>query len=200
MAIKNKIRGFAPSVQFALGGQYMLLNYLRTFYNECRESFHLSPRRSGAAKANSTAGFTLIELLVVVAIIGMPSSIVLASLNTARQKGRDVRRISDVKQLQLALELYFDSTGSYPAATSALTTGGYISTIPKDLSDNTDYPYDQLGSGTGYEMCANLESSGSSVLSTDSTTVTAGGLVTSEADTTSCTGAANRYAYNVSST
>ncbi|PIT91375.1 hypothetical protein COU17_01105 [Candidatus Kaiserbacteria bacterium CG10_big_fil_rev_8_21_14_0_10_49_17] len=59
-------------------------------------------------------GFTLIELLVVIAIIGLLSSVVLASLNSARAKARDARRVSDLKQLQLALELYYDSNGSYP--------------------------------------------------------------------------------------
>lgn len=59
-------------------------------------------------------GFTLIELLVVIAIIGMLSSVILASLNTARQKARDARRLSDMKQIQTALELYYDTNRAYP--------------------------------------------------------------------------------------
>ncbi|KND48735.1 MAG: hypothetical protein AB198_00235 [Parcubacteria bacterium C7867-003] len=50
-------------------------------------------------------GFTLIELLVVIAIIGTLSSIVLTNINTARSKSRDSQRISDIKQIHLALEL-----------------------------------------------------------------------------------------------
>jgi prepilin-type N-terminal cleavage/methylation domain-containing protein len=61
-------------------------------------------------------GFTLIELLVVIAIIGILSSVVLASLNSARSKSRDAKRMSDVKQIQLALELYYDQNGSYPTS------------------------------------------------------------------------------------
>jgi prepilin-type N-terminal cleavage/methylation domain-containing protein len=60
-------------------------------------------------------GFTLIELLVVIAIIGMLSSVVLVSLNPARAKSRDSKRISDLSQLQLAVELYYDKYGSYPS-------------------------------------------------------------------------------------
>lgn len=62
-------------------------------------------------------GFTLIELLVVIAIIGLLSSIVLVSLNSARQKARDARRLIDMKQIQLALALYYDSNDSYPGNT-----------------------------------------------------------------------------------
>lgn len=93
---------------------------------------------------NTNRGFTLIELLVVIAIIGILSSVVLASLNSARQKGRDARRISDIKQLQLALELNYDSAQTYPLATSTLVTAGYISTLPNDPSLGTGYGYNAL--------------------------------------------------------
>ena len=63
---------------------------------------------------STTKGFTLIELLVAIAIIGILSSIVLASLDTARAKARDTRRLSDMHQMQVALELYYNSFGIYP--------------------------------------------------------------------------------------
>ena len=60
-------------------------------------------------------GFTLIELLVVIAIIGTLASVVLASLNSARERARDVRRAADVQAIRTALELYaLDHQGSYP--------------------------------------------------------------------------------------
>jgi prepilin-type N-terminal cleavage/methylation domain-containing protein len=83
-------------------------------------------------------GFTLIELLVVVAIISLLSSIVMASLNNARSKARDVKRKSDLKQIQIALELYYDKYGSYPAG--VYSTTGYandmatLAIVPEFLS------------------------------------------------------------------
>lgn len=98
-------------------------------------------------------GFTLIELLVVIAIIGILSSVVLASLNSARAKSRDARRIADVKQIQTALELYYDaSSSSYPvdiyASSGGLATQ-YIPVVPKDPSTGANYPYKSFTTTTG---------------------------------------------------
>ncbi len=115
-------------------------------------------------------GFTLIELLVVIAIIGILSSVVLASLNSARQKSRDAKRVSDLKQLQLALELYYDSNGGYPSAISTATvvTPGYIAAIPTDPSTNVAYSYAALGTGcTSYHLGSTLENTGHVALSSD---------------------------------
>ncbi len=109
-------------------------------------------------------GFTLIELLVVIAIIGILSSVVLASLNSARTKSRDARRIGDLKQLQLALEMYYDSNSGYPTSTAALKTAGFIPTVPTDPKDGSAYGY---ATGTNdFVLRAKLETN-NNVLSSD---------------------------------
>ena len=70
-------------------------------------------------------GFTLIELLVVIVIIGILATLATVALSSARMKARDARRVSDVRQIQTALELYFSDAQAYP---STITTGSAIST------------------------------------------------------------------------
>ena len=75
--------------------------------------------------ATNHKGFTLIELLVVIAIIGLLSTLSILALNTARARARDAKRVADVKQIQTALEMYYNDVGTYPA-TASITAGGAI--------------------------------------------------------------------------
>ncbi len=83
-------------------------------------------------------GFTLVELLVVIAIIGLLSTIAFISLNRARGKARDAKRISDVRQIQSALELYYNDQGTpqYPdldtpaVITSVQLSSVYVAQVP----------------------------------------------------------------------
>lgn len=59
-------------------------------------------------------GFSVVELLVVAAIIGILAAVVLATVPTARAKARDAKRIAELKEIQLALEAYKATHGTYP--------------------------------------------------------------------------------------
>ncbi len=100
------------------------------------------------SRSKSRRGFTLIELLVVIAIIGILASIVLASLNTARRKSRDARRIADLKQIQLALELFADANGQEYPDTAAALAPTYIPGVPGDPTGGAPYPYDNYTDST----------------------------------------------------
>lgn len=89
-------------------------------------------------------GFTLIELLVVIAIISLLSSIVLASLQGARVKARDSKRVQDLIQLRTALELYYAKNGEYPANVSPDGGSGRNGGDCWDCASTIDYDIDRL--------------------------------------------------------
>jgi prepilin-type N-terminal cleavage/methylation domain-containing protein len=120
-------------------------------------------RRSAAM-----GGFTLIELLVVIAIIGILSSIVLTSLSSSRYKARDAGRLSDMHQLENALEAYeSDNNGYYPGTGTNSQVADmvpslvprYLSTLPADptYTGSNGYRYHASTDKTGYTMLVHLE-------------------------------------------
>lgn len=107
-------------------------------------------------------GFTLIELLVVISVLGILAAVALVSFTGSQKQARDVRRKSDVKQYQLALENFANKGNSlYPmrnpgsqgvSAANTLCTDLGLSGCPQDPrypKDNTfDYRYQSDGAGS----------------------------------------------------
>lgn len=65
-------------------------------------------------KVKNNRGFTLIELLVAISIIGLLSTVVLASLTSARKKAEAAKFLAEMDQFKKALELYRTDNGMYP--------------------------------------------------------------------------------------
>ena len=117
-------------------------------------------------------GFTLIELLVVIAIIGLLSTLAVVALGSARVKARDSKRLSDLKQLQTALELYYTDQNAYPSGSgvalgdsthACLNASGFGSTgcanaymgqVPVDPQSGN---YTYTAASSSYSVTATLE-------------------------------------------
>jgi prepilin-type N-terminal cleavage/methylation domain-containing protein len=106
-------------------------------------------------------GFTLIELLVVIAIIGILASVVLASLNSARNKGSDAAVKANINSTRAQAELFYDNSnltydgvcaiaagaigGMMQAAASAVGNGTYVAGDTANVSATVPACHDAAG-------------------------------------------------------
>ena len=122
---------------------------------------------------NKMKGFTLVELLISIAIIGLLSTFVVNAYGGSRDKAKDVRRVTDLKAISKALEIYYSDNSKYPFYESGGVTcpmgvasynmawldcwndleselSPYIKSLPKDPSKDKYYFYKGVDGGEGY--------------------------------------------------
>lgn len=132
------------------------------------------------ANLKAKRAFTLMELLIVITIIGILVATGTVSWFNAQQKGRDSRRKSDLKSVQQALELYYQTNGKYPSsstgriqcnvtgdstvkawgtATFSCTTITYMQRLPQDptVQSTNGFYYTSSAPNNTYTLSANLE-------------------------------------------
>lgn len=132
-------------------------------------------KRDKKKKERNMQGFTLMEMLVTIALIGILASLTIPSLTGARERARDSERVTEVGQIVLGIELFYNTCRSYPvtlattdtaggACPGTITLGTFIPDIPKDPF-GTDYYY---GTAAGsFVVGAKLEVVNSASLAND---------------------------------
>lgn len=89
-------------------------------------------------------GFTLTELLVVIFIIGILTAVVVVATTSARAKGNDAKRKTDIDTVAQALEIYYAQNKTYPAGdylSLQSLVSSYISSLPTDPKNSELYVY-----------------------------------------------------------
>jgi len=114
---------------------------------------------------SKTAAFSLIELLVVIAVVATLAALLLPALNRSKASAQRIRCVSNLRQLGLAAQLYWDdNNGNAFLYRGAATNGGDLFWFgwlargsegdrPFDPAPGALFPY--LGKG-GVEICPSL--------------------------------------------
>ncbi|MFA5933812.1 MAG: type II secretion system protein [Candidatus Paceibacterota bacterium] len=100
-------------------------------------------------------GFTLIELLVVIAIIGILASVVLASLGSARNKGKDASVKSQLASIRAQAELYVSANNNQYADADgvAITCSAGESVFDPTRTDNVSVLIAGIANAGGIPAC-----------------------------------------------
>lgn len=67
--------------------------------------------------------YSWLEIVIFFFIIGVFVALMAWTISYSHAKVRDAKRLSDVKQIQAALELYFNDHNQYPVSTNSITLG-----------------------------------------------------------------------------
>jgi len=93
-------------------------------------------------------GFTLVELLIVIAIVGILASIILASMQSSRNRAKDSAIIQSLRDLRSVAELHYNENYTYVgvcnSADNTITDTGNFGRLEGYVNENI---------GTGVLTC-----------------------------------------------
>ncbi len=125
--------------------------------------------------AKKKNAFTLIELLVVISVLGVLVAVLLPNLIGVRARARDSAKKNDLRQLKVALRMYYNDFQAYPADDDngnivGCGTDGTLNcpnddgsfavgndVYMKKMIDVTQFEYAQLDFGDDFLLATQLE-------------------------------------------
>lgn len=125
------------------------------------ESYFVDPERAVELESEARRGILLMRVIVdgdgngIVRGVFEENSASSLGLVDARARSRDARRVADLAQYRLALELYFDANGSYPENLQDIGSQ-IMPSLPKDPITGASYHYYLCGPNS-YHLGADLE-------------------------------------------
>ncbi len=131
---------------------FVMIHVYRTLLKNAEEGNMLPVERLQTAPKV----FMILGPLVLVGIF-VASTIMLSEINITQQQARDVARMADVKQLQLAAEIYYEANQIYPDTLDVMKNEEYLLEVPMDPADHKVYEYTVLEDGRGYKICVDFE-------------------------------------------
>jgi prepilin-type N-terminal cleavage/methylation domain-containing protein/prepilin-type processing-associated H-X9-DG protein len=123
---------------------------------QANEIHYFSLKQRNTNDMESQDGFTLIELLVVIAIIAILMAILMPALQRAREQGKRMVCLSNLKQLSLAWIMYADDNdGKICAANIGHSDYGWVAAM--DVSESIEAQIGAMMRGMLYPYCNNLQ-------------------------------------------
>lgn len=134
-------------------------------------------------------GIILASILPVVAILGILSAVVLASLNTARERGQDDKVIADLSAIRINAEIYYGENDESYSITQNCMSGMFgTQSMQEVISDLPDKKVTCYAEGTSYAVSAPLSAEVDQSYCVDSTGYAANGTAFSNGSVASCQG------------
>ena len=125
------------------------ISCMRFYFQQIRDRRRAEGKEAGLIDS----GFTLIELLIVIVVLGILAAVVIFALSGVTGQSAQSACNADAKSVEVAVEAYHTQVGSWPADSTALTTGTnpYLRTFP---SNGTHYTI-TLDTTTGGQVDVN---------------------------------------------
>ncbi|MFA6554645.1 MAG: RDD family protein [Candidatus Paceibacterota bacterium] len=164
VVLRETVGKFASGIILGIG--YIVAGFTerkRAVHDMFAHSVVVYKDPSQSHKAGLIVGIIIATILPIIMIVGILSSVVLVSLNTAREKGRDARTRANIMSIRANAEIYYSiNNNSYSTANNCSSGMFADKNIQAIISNMTDTKVTCYAEDKSYAVSAKLSTPGSS--------------------------------------